>query len=316
MQNRKTPYQGLKDRASRIKEWSLNRNDICMGKITQWLAAKFGLSLLPTQSRWGIVSILSSLALFFIALFPAVLAIYLSSQEGKMKEALLIIAIVVAGIAFLIIFFTASLSTHFLRNQKEDVLIKSMTAMQDSMITMKASMAALLPASHQELPLIRQAIKDDKPSKIEGKPSKAEEQTRFDILKLFMRYYGRYHNHKETMAWVATAFYVGGAVSVTVTSRGLACSHGSWQVAFTVLLFLAGVCAFLFVRWQFARRQEAADRVLDCYTQLLAEHNRRTPEANLNWPTGNTAKPRDTEWLSYIAIMGITVIALVLLNVC
>jgi len=142
-------------------------------------------------------------------------------------------------------------------------------------------------------------------------------QPRSDNLRFFIDFYGRYHNHKENMAWVATAFYVGGIAYIVNALRRFACNDCSWRTTFTALVILAGVLAILFVHWQFKRRQEAADRVLDCYKQLLAAHNEATTtDTKLNWIEGNTADPRDTGWLSYIAIVGVTVVGLVLLNIC
>jgi uncharacterized membrane protein len=152
---------------------------------------------------------------------------------------------------------------------------------------------------------------------VDDKPSKTDEQTRFDILKFFMDFYGRYHNHKENMAWVATAFYVGGIAYIVNALRRLTCNDCSWRTTFTALVILAGVLALLFVCWQFKRRQEATKRVLDCYKQLLAKHNElATTDTKLDWTEGNTADPRETGWLSYIAIVGVTVVGLFLLNIC
>lgn len=158
--NNKAIYQSLWDRIMRAIQWILNRNDIYMEKITKWLAEKFNLGLLPTQSRWGIVSILSSLALFFIALFPAIFAIHQASMEGNMKEALLILAGIFAALGFLLAIFTLALSTYFLRHQKEDVLIQSVNEVKTEVTKIHTDLQLLgeLPLIKQELENIRQTI--------------------------------------------------------------------------------------------------------------------------------------------------------------
>jgi len=147
----------FKSMAYYIKFWLLLINDYCMEKVTDFLATRLNIGLLPTQSRWGLVAVLSSFALFFIALFPAIFAIYLSSQEGTMKDALLIVAIVVACIGFLISFFTASLSTYFLRHQKTDVFIQTMDNMKSEIKIETTQIHSDLKVLN-ELPLIRQTL--------------------------------------------------------------------------------------------------------------------------------------------------------------
>lgn len=144
-----------------------------------------------------------------------------------------------------------------------------------------------------------------------------DDDERTKLLQFFMDYYGRYHNHKETMAWVATTFYIAGAVYVTHAVRGLACSSCNWQIAFSVLLALAGILALRFVCWQFKRRSEGGERVEDCYKILLNEYNKHPiNNIKLNWKDSKTADPKCTVYISYTAIVGITILAVVLFNVC
>lgn len=73
---------------------------------------------------------------------------------------------------------------------------------------------------------------------------------------------GTYHNHKEAMTWVATAFYIpaiiilgykAGEIPITIWSK-------LFIVILLMLIFLV-VLIFLFVNMQFRMRWEAADRV-------------------------------------------------------
>ena len=136
-------------------------------------------------------------------------------------------------------------------------------------------------------------------------------------LRFFMDYYGRYHDHKETMAWVATAFYVAGAVYIAQGARGFVCASMNWQIVFSVLLALAGLLDFLFVRWQFNRRFEAHIRVRQCLLPLLKHHNETAAEhMSLGWDIGRQANPDRTRWYSYAAIGGILAAALAVVNAC
>ena len=157
---------------------------------------------------------------------------------------------------------------------------------------------------------------EDKQSK-PVQPSELDEKTRLDKLQFFMDYYGRYHDHKETMAWVATAFYLGGIAYLTNALRGLACQCCPWRVTFTALFLIAGILASVFVGWQFERRYEAAQKVKDWYEQLvLKDFPSADDKTKRRWASGMTADPRFTEYLTIVTIVGITILAIVLLNVC
>lgn len=84
-----------------------------------------------------------------------------------------------------------------------------------------------------------------------------------DWLKHKIDYNGRYHDHKETMAWLATAFYIAGIFSLAFVSRSEKfCTSGQWAV--TVLLIGVGFFAFYFVWWQFGRKWMAGMKVAGC----------------------------------------------------
>ncbi len=148
--------------------------------------------------------------------------------------------------------------------------------------------------------------------------SEPDEKVRFEKLQFFMDYYGRYHDHKENMAWVATAFYLGGIVYLTNALHGLACHSCTWLVTFSVLILIAGGFAFAFVDWQFKRRKEAADKARDCYDQLmlmLSDFPSADKEVKDRWLYIKSARPHETRCLSVLAIIGITIAAIVILNI-
>lgn len=76
-----------------------------------------------------------------------------------------------------------------------------------------------------------------------------------------IEYYGRYHHHKETMAWVATALYIPGVIVLALETRVMASGCG-WNKGLLIsLIIIAGLLIFSFVKWQFDRRWKAHVRV-------------------------------------------------------
>lgn len=94
--------------------------------------------------------------------------------------------------------------------------------------------------------------------------------------------YGSYHHHKETMAWAATALYVGGLLGLAAFEiDGL-----TGAAARTVITVLTAIMAVLFINAQFSDRAEAASIIAACnmlVTRLTA------PEFQL---TKRHAKPQ------------------------
>lgn len=70
--------------------------------------------------------------------------------------------------------------------------------------------------------------------------------------------YEVYHSHKENMAWVATALYVPGIISLGYITDGICGSRVADGVA-TLLLLLVTILVYLFVSMQFTMRWVAAD---------------------------------------------------------
>lgn len=68
--------------------------------------------------------------------------------------------------------------------------------------------------------------------------------------------YESYHNHKETMAWVATAFYIPGIITF-----GYSVAQTNWFLSLLVSILIAIVFypVVTFVNMQFRKRWEAND---------------------------------------------------------
>ena len=70
--------------------------------------------------------------------------------------------------------------------------------------------------------------------------------------------YGGYHDHKETMAWTATAFYLPAIIGLAYGARaiGLGCP---WQIALGAIFPLVAILVLSFLNMQFRMRWKAAD---------------------------------------------------------
>jgi hypothetical protein len=79
-----------------------------------------------------------------------------------------------------------------------------------------------------------------------------------DWLKNEIAHYITYHDHKETMAWTATAFYVPAILALAYGARSMEAPLLG-PVAFTVLACALVGVALLFVNMQFRMRWEADD---------------------------------------------------------
>ena len=97
-----------------------------------------------------------------------------------------------------------------------------------------------------------------------------------------------YHNHKETMAWVATAAFVTGIVYFGT----LIASDSKWQASLHTLLVIILFClAFTFIKMQFERRWRAAD-IVHAMRRLL----KRSPDGKFEEEKVQL-KEEDTEQL-------------------
>lgn len=172
-----------------------------------------------------------------------------------------------------------------------------------------------------------------------------------DWLKHQMDYYGRYHNHKETMAWVATAFYLAGIMYLAFRVHSIVHLTCPGKTLYSLLFFVSGYLVFCFVNWQFKMRWNAYERVGSLTRDLaqavfcskqpsLPEYEaiprrcgefRKVLKYLLPWrlcerhnpPRGELEPPDDeakleplrSEALTYVAIAFVTVVAIVLVCV-
>ena len=88
----------------------------------------------------------------------------------------------------------------------------------------------------------------------------------------------RYHNHKETMAWVITALYVPGIIYLGYSIHRALIPE--W-VVFGGMVFVSYLVG-IFVKMQFDMRWEAAD-VIHVLMQRLAKLNGGTESLPANW---------------------------------
>jgi hypothetical protein len=86
-----------------------------------------------------------------------------------------------------------------------------------------------------------------------------------------------YHNHKETMAWVATALYLPAIVGLATVVRQLD-GYVAIRVISIVAIAIAAVLVIrLFINMQFNRRWEASDVVKGLMKASLMLLNRQVP---------------------------------------
>ena len=132
-----------------------------------------------------------------------------------------------------------------------------------------------------------------------------------------------YHNHKETMAWTATAFYVSGIIALGYNIPRMG---ECWLLLLVSLLLVgAGHLVGFFVRFQFRNRWIAADRVAGIIRALgklykdgqqpdmEVENGKLYPkfvEEEISKAKDLAEKRWQVEWISYAAITLSTIIAI------
>jgi len=147
-----------------------------------------------------------------------------------------------------------------------------------------------------------------------------------------MGFYHGYHNHKETMAWVATVFYVPSIIVAGFKVRDIV---PCWQqlLVFTGIIAVS-ILVWLFVRMQFDRREYANYTVLGLRRVLVKLDSRELQQfcyefqSSQEWPQQiedaiNLVKKcpdfgkyaRCSKNLTYVAVGLSTLIALVLAGV-
>jgi hypothetical protein len=149
---------------------------------------------------------------------------------------------------------------------------------------------------------------------------------------------GNYHNHKENMAWVATALYVPSIIALgyfiesKIHDENIALSCWQFLLIFLILAIFA-VLVFIFVYRQFKLRSKAAD-YFDAFIELLNDlsHDDSVIDSwnkdfeiikDKHWPKfvenkvvegkgRNTLTMRTTDLPCYIAICFSSIIAMLL----
>ena len=107
-------------------------------------------------------------------------------------------------------------------------------------------------------------------------------QERINWLKHQIDYYGRYHDHKETMAWVATAFYLGGVAYLSVNlSHILQLCYEEVPIVLTVVISLVFLSIKIFLYMQFNRRE-----VADGFVKIFREELTLLLDSATQQPTG------------------------------
>lgn len=160
---------------------------------------------------------------------------------------------------------------------------------------------------------------------------------RLNWLRHQIEYYGRYHDHKETMAWVVTAFYLSGIIYLSVNIGHIPQFHyKAVPIVLTIAILLASVSIGIFLDMQFNRRAIANKYVgifRDELTLLLDNSNgnqwakaieaklRNEQEKNLKGlakclkgkgADSEDPYPRLSKYATYIAISSITLLAIAL----
>lgn len=92
----------------------------------------------------------------------------------------------------------------------------------------------------------------------------AKKKEFIDLLKSFRDYYGSYHDHKETMAWVATVAFVSICSLLLLTSGIVTGLYKNWYNLITVSIILTLLSGLFvcFIFWQFRRREFANNTVI------------------------------------------------------
>lgn len=156
--------------------------------------------------------------------------------------------------------------------------------------------------------------------------SDGDRQRYADWLKAEIELNDSYHNHKETMAWVATAFYLPAVLGLAYGANGFELTR-VLQIVLSVALAFLCVVVLRFLHMQFTMRWEAADiavglrramaRVCDSTTRLSKEaleldsSDAPNLEAYKGWPQFirfevkqeyDKSKPKRTYWNMALAV--------------
>jgi hypothetical protein len=98
--------------------------------------------------------------------------------------------------------------------------------------------------------------------------------TKADVLKYLSdtrSHYAQYHNHKESSAWAAAAFYILFLIQISSSiNRELSCFPYHRMAVLLVIVVLA-IAVFFYLKAQFGMRRNAANYIAACFA-LTAEY--------------------------------------------
>jgi hypothetical protein len=107
--------------------------------------------------------------------------------------------------------------------------------------------------------------------------SDGDRQRYIDWLKAEIPLIDSYHNHKETMAWAATAFYLTGVFGLAYSANRMGL-HCAWQqIVFTAGLTIIGFIVLCFLRMQFTMRWKGADVAIGLRRAMARACDRTEP---------------------------------------
>jgi len=87
------------------------------------------------------------------------------------------------------------------------------------------------------------------------------EEKYLDLLEAEISLATEYHNHKETMAWVATSFYVSGIIVLGYNDKNLIADNSFPRFVAIALIVILAILTLFFVSFQFSKRKKAADEI-------------------------------------------------------
>ncbi|MGA9755276.1 MAG: hypothetical protein WBV23_09035 [Desulfobaccales bacterium] len=124
-----------------------------------------------------------------------------------------------------------------------------------------------------------------------------DEKVRTNFILSYRDYYGRYHDHKEKMAWIATSLYLGGIWFIY--SANALCAAQKPRIMFISFIFIC-----LFVWWQFRQRKFASEIVFSITNDKLSI--KYIPDDLITKIIKRRSwidEPEYSEFLSYIVII-------------
>jgi len=125
-----------------------------------------------------------------------------------------------------------------------------------------------------------------------------------------------YHNHKENMAWVATALYISGMLIIGLRLNGISLCYQKVLIIVAALA-ITGL-AFWFVCWQFGNRKRADSRarcLIEIAKKLFEDNKVIYFDNYFKFLLDQKSDPDTTKVISFSA-MGIALAVFIILICC